>query len=60
MCSVLDLVLSEPGRHHGFVKQEDFRLKDILDNRFGKDFAHGGSSIESARVVALGETTHQG
>ncbi|MDH3532078.1 MAG: saccharopine dehydrogenase NADP-binding domain-containing protein [Gammaproteobacteria bacterium] len=59
ICSVLDIVLATPGRYHGFVAQEQFRLLDIIDNRFGRFYAHGGTSIESARLVARGETGHQ-
>ena len=59
ICSVLDIVLSEPGQYQGFVAQEQFRLQDVLDNRFGHYYAHGGSSIESAELVASGRTGHQ-
>ena len=59
ICSVLDIVLATPGRYHGFVAQEQFRLLDIIENRFGQFYAHGGSNIESARLVARGETGHQ-
>lgn len=59
ICSVLDIVLATPGRYHGFVAQEQFRLLEIIENRFGQLYAHGGSNIESARLVARGETGHQ-
>lgn len=59
ICSVLDLVVSSVGQYSGLVRQEDFRLKDILDNRFGKYFAHGGSSAASMRAIATGETGHR-
>ena len=59
ICSVIDIVLSNPDDYSGFVAQEQFRLEDILDNRFGRYYAHGGSSIESAELVARGETGHQ-
>lgn len=58
ICSVLDLVVSNGIQYSGLVRQEDFRLKDILDNRFGKYFAHGGSSAVSMRAIATGETGH--
>jgi saccharopine dehydrogenase-like NADP-dependent oxidoreductase len=58
VCSVLDLVLSASGDYRGFVRQEDFRLKDILDNRFGQHFAPGGSNAESTRAIATGEAGH--
>lgn len=59
ICAVLDLVLQNPGRHGGFVAQEEFRLADILDNRFGHYYAHGGTNQASAELVARGETGHQ-
>jgi saccharopine dehydrogenase-like NADP-dependent oxidoreductase len=59
ICSVLDLVLSNPGTYEGFVTQERFRLTDILENRFGEHYAHGGTNLESAELIARGETGHQ-
>lgn len=59
VCSVLDLVLSNPDNYQGFVAQEEFRLADVLENRFGEIYARGGTNIESAELVARGETGHQ-
>jgi saccharopine dehydrogenase-like NADP-dependent oxidoreductase len=59
ICSVADIVLSNPGRYSGFVAQEQFSLPEILGNRFGQYYAHGGSSITSSEMVARGETGHQ-
>ena len=59
VCSILDIVLSNPGNYEGFVAQEQFRLSDILENRFGQIYAHGGTNLESAELVARGETGHQ-
>ncbi|MBT8101329.1 MAG: saccharopine dehydrogenase NADP-binding domain-containing protein [Gammaproteobacteria bacterium] len=59
ICSVLDIVLSNPGQYHGFVAQEQFKLSDILENRFGRFYAHGGTNLTSAELVARGETGHQ-
>ena len=59
VCSVLDIILSNPSQHGGFVAQEEFRLGEILDNRFGHFFAHGSTNITSAELVARGETGHQ-
>ena len=59
ICSVLDIVLSNPGKYHGFVAQEQFKLRDILANRYGRFYAHGGTNRESAELVARGETGHQ-
>lgn len=35
LCAVIDRVLSHPQNYHGFVKQEDFTLDDILSSPFG-------------------------
>ena len=59
ICAVLDLVLSDSGKYSGFVAQEDFQLSDIIDNRFGRFYAHGGNNQTSAELVARGETGHQ-
>lgn len=59
ICSILDIVLSDPGQYKGFVAQEQFRLADVLDNRFGAFYAHGGTNQESAELVARGETGQQ-
>jgi saccharopine dehydrogenase-like NADP-dependent oxidoreductase len=57
--AVVDLVLGHPGRFRGFVRQEDFRLVDVLDNRFGRYFANGGTKDLSARMVVAGQAGHQ-
>jgi len=59
ICSVLDIVLSNPGKYEGFIAQEQFKLTDVLENRFGEYYAHGGTNQESAERVARGETGHQ-
>ena len=59
ICAVLDIVLSNPDQHGGFVAQEEFKLPEILDNRFGRFYAHGGTNQTSAELVARGETGHQ-
>ncbi|MGI9220070.1 MAG: saccharopine dehydrogenase family protein [Woeseiaceae bacterium] len=59
ICAILDIVLSEPGKYRGFVAQEQFRLADVLENRFGVYYAHGGTNQESAERVARGETGQQ-
>jgi saccharopine dehydrogenase-like NADP-dependent oxidoreductase len=59
VAAVADLVLSHPGRYRGFVRQEDFRLVDVLDNRFGRYYADGGSKDVSARMVVSGQAGHQ-
>jgi saccharopine dehydrogenase-like NADP-dependent oxidoreductase len=59
VCAVLDIVLSSPEQHGGFVAQEEFELPEILDNRFGRFYAHGGTNKTSAELVARGATGHQ-
>ena len=59
ICSVMDTVLTGGSAHSGFIAQEEFSLQDILNNRFGAVYAHGGSSQESAELVARGATGHQ-
>ena len=59
ICSILDIVLSNPGEYQGFIAQEQFRLADVLENRFGNFYAHGGTNQESAERVARGETGQQ-
>ncbi|MBS0159214.1 MAG: saccharopine dehydrogenase NADP-binding domain-containing protein [Nitrospira sp.] len=38
LCCVVDLVMARPSAYRGFVRQEDFLLQDVLDNRFGDCF----------------------
>jgi len=59
ICAVLDIVLAQPEQYHGFVAQEQFKLAEILENRFGRFYAHGGTNLTSAELVARGETGHQ-
>jgi saccharopine dehydrogenase-like NADP-dependent oxidoreductase len=57
--AVVDLVLENPARYHGFIAQEQFRLTDILANRFGRHYASGGTKHVSGDVVVAGKTGHQ-
>ena len=59
VCSVMDRILQGSDAHKGFIAQEEFSLQNILNNRFGEYYAHGGSSQLSAELVARGETGHQ-
>ena len=36
ICAVMDLVVSQPEKYKGFVKQEQFTLNDFQNNRFGQ------------------------
>jgi saccharopine dehydrogenase-like NADP-dependent oxidoreductase len=57
--SVLDLVLAAPDKYRGFVAQEQFRLPDILANRFGRHYATGGTKEVSSTMVVRGATGRQ-
>ena len=59
LTAVLDLVMSRPGRYRGFVRQEEFRLPEVLANRFGRWYAFGGDKSVSGRVVVEGKAGHQ-
>ncbi len=39
LCAVLDMVVSQPGKYQGLVKQEQFSLEDLTQNRFGQYYA---------------------
>ncbi len=39
LCAVIDLVMSQPNKFKGFVKQEQFSLEDLTKNRFGEYYA---------------------
>ena len=39
ICGVVDIVLNDLGKYHGFVTQEQISLEEFLKNRFGKYYA---------------------
>lgn len=39
VCAVADLVLNQPGKYRGLVKQEQFSLEELTHNRFGQYYA---------------------
>src|ERR1700755_3221330 len=57
--AVVDLVLQNRGKFSGFVAQEQFRLTDIIGNRFGRYYAPGGTKDISGQVVVSGEARTQ-
>ncbi len=57
--AVVDLVFNSPQQYHGFVAQENFRLTEILANRFGRYYAPGGTKDVSSEVVVSGKAGHQ-
>jgi hypothetical protein len=38
ICAVVDLLLGEANEYRGFILQEEFKLTDVLANRFGQYF----------------------
>lgn len=59
VCAVVDLVLKNPSAYKGLVKQEQFKLTDVLANRFGKAYAQAETAELSARLVRTGEAVKQ-
>jgi saccharopine dehydrogenase-like NADP-dependent oxidoreductase len=57
--AVLDLVLARPEAYRGFVRQEQFRLPDVLANRFGAWYRDGADKAVSARVMVEGKAGKQ-
>ena len=57
--SVMDLVLTSGNKYRGFVAQEQFRLTDILGNRFGRYYATGGTNEVSSDMVVRGQAGRQ-
>jgi len=39
VCAIVDLVLGQSNEYHGLILQENFRLSDVLSNRFGQYYA---------------------
>jgi saccharopine dehydrogenase-like NADP-dependent oxidoreductase len=58
-CAVVDLVLKNPRNLRGAVKQEQFKLADVLSNRFGKSYAQAETAELSAKLVRTGEAARQ-
>ncbi|AMN47063.1 saccharopine dehydrogenase [Steroidobacter denitrificans] len=59
LCAVLDLVVNANGRYRGFVRQEDFGLLEVLQNRFGSHYTAGVGKELSSRMVVSGQAGHQ-
>jgi len=57
--SVVDLVLANPDDYRGFVRQEQFRLPEVLANRFGAWYSHGTDKSISGRIVVEGKAGRQ-
>jgi len=59
VCAVADLVICNPDDYRGYITQESFKLKDVLENRFGRYYAHGGTNAVSVQTIATGEVGRQ-
>jgi saccharopine dehydrogenase-like NADP-dependent oxidoreductase len=59
LCAVLDMVMRSPEQYHGFVRQEQFRLTQVLANRFGRYYQEHSSKDVSQRLVAAGQAGQQ-
>jgi saccharopine dehydrogenase-like NADP-dependent oxidoreductase len=57
--AVVDIVLARPERYRGFVRQEQFRLPEVLANRFGAWYGHGTDKSVSGRIVVEGKAGRQ-
>ena len=57
--AVVDLVLAKPQAYRGFVRQEQFRLPEVLANRFGAWYREGADKAVSARVMVEGKAGKQ-
>ena len=52
-------MLTSGNKYRGFVAQEQFRLPDILGNRFGQYYATGGTNEVSSEMVVRGQAGRQ-
>lgn len=59
VCAVADIVMNSRGRYRAFVRQEDFSLLEVLDNRFGVHYLAGGGKEVSSQIVVSGQAGHQ-
>jgi saccharopine dehydrogenase-like NADP-dependent oxidoreductase len=59
LCAVVDIVLGSPNRFSGFVAQEQFRLTEILANRFGRLYSEGADKDLSSSIVVAGRAGTQ-
>ena len=59
LAAVVDLVLGRPEKYRGFVRQEQFRLPEVLANRFGAWYSHGTDKSVSGRIVVEGKAGRQ-
>ncbi len=59
LSAVLDIVLNAPEKYQGFVRQEQFRLTELLDNSFGRYYRTGSRKEVSAEAITSGTIGRQ-
>ncbi|MBC7984297.1 MAG: saccharopine dehydrogenase NADP-binding domain-containing protein [Candidatus Obscuribacterales bacterium] len=57
--AVVDLVLTNPDRYRGFIRQEQFPLTILLANRFGRRYEQDGGKEISAQAIVAGNSGQQ-
>lgn len=55
ICAVLDIVMTQPGKYRGFVKQEQFSLDDLTSNRFGQYYANNATEKSTYAACTMSE-----
>lgn len=55
ICTAVDLVMKNPGKYQGFVKQEQFSLDEFLANRFGQYYAGDREEKKQQMVYEMTE-----
>jgi saccharopine dehydrogenase-like NADP-dependent oxidoreductase len=53
MCVAVDLFLNKKLPQKGFIGQEEIRLQDFLENRFGKYFALNNNTNVTVKPVDI-------
>lgn len=59
LTAVVDIVLNSPEKYQGFVRQEQFRLTELLDNSFGRYYRTGSRKEVSAEAITSGTIGRQ-
>lgn len=55
LCAILDNVMLNPTKYHGLVKQEQFSLEDLTQNRFGHYYEEGAHSEKKFLTAEMTE-----
>ncbi len=59
LCAVMDIVLNTPDKYPGFVRQEQLKLTELLDNPFGSYYRAGSRKEVSAEAITAGTVGQQ-